>query len=202
MTQDTKPPGAAQGAFERLSAVLGEVGRSKGLPPVERWNPPYCGELDMRIAADGTWFYNGTPIGRLALVKLFASILRKDGDRHVLVTPVERVGVAVEDAPFQAVEMAVDGDGAGRRIAFRTNVDDVVEVGPDHPLRFDRDPSGGIKPYVRVRGALWARITRALTYDLIALGEERDLEGDQVFGVTVGRDFYSIAPAAEARDSP
>ena len=93
MTQDDKPPGAAPGAFERLSAALGEAGRGKGPPPVERWNPPYCGELDMRIAADGTWFYNGTPIGRPALVKLFASVLRKDPERFVLVTPVERVGV-------------------------------------------------------------------------------------------------------------
>src|SRR5918911_2132864 len=113
------------GALERLTAALG-TGAAKGPPPVERWNPPYCGEIDMRIAADGTWFYNGTPIGRPALVRLFASILRKDPERHVLVTPVERVGIAVEDAPFQAVEMAIEGEGAGRQVAFRTNVDDLV----------------------------------------------------------------------------
>ncbi len=174
--------------------------RAKGLPPVERWNPPYCGEIDMRIAADGTWFYNGTPIGRPALVKLFASILRKDPERHVLVTPVERVGITVEDAPFQAVEMAVEGEGAARQIAFRTNVDDVVTVGPEHPLRFDCDTLGGIKPYVRVRGDLWARVTRALTYDLIELGEDRDVGGQRVFGVQAGGDFYVLAPASETRD--
>jgi hypothetical protein len=199
-----KAAGAARetGALERLSAALGAVARGKGPPPVERWNPPYCGEIDMRIATDGTWFYNGTPIGRLPLVRLFASILRRDPERYVLVTPVERVGITVEDAPFQAVEMAVEGDGADRQIAFRTNVDDLVNVGPDHPLRFDRDATGAVKPYVRVRGALWARITRSLTYDLIAIGEERDLEGDRVFGLTVGGNFYAIAPASEARDVP
>jgi hypothetical protein len=188
------------GALERLSAALGAVPKGKGPPPVERWNPPYCGEIDMRVAADGTWFYNGTPIGRPALVKLFASILRKDPERHVLVTPVERVGIAVEDAPFQAVEMAVEEEGADRQVAFRTNVDDVVKVGPEHPLRFDRDMSGGIKPYVRVRGGLWARVTRALTYDLIELGEDRDVGGQRVFGLQAGGDFYVIAPASETRD--
>src|SRR5215210_5772390 len=155
MKQDgARPSGAAKdtGALERLSAALGAVASRKGPPPVERWNPPYCGEIDMRIAADGTWFYNGTPIGRPPLVKLFASILRKDPDRHVLVTPVERVGIRVDDAPFQAVEMAIEGEGAARRIAFRTNVDDLVEVDPEHPLRFEREDGGGVKPYVRVRG--------------------------------------------------
>ena len=187
-------------ALDRLSAALGEVARTKGPPPVERWNPPYCGELDMRIAADGTWFYNGTPIGRPALIGLFASILRKDPERYVLVTPVERVGIAVEDAPFQAVEMAVEGEGDTRQIAFRTNVDDLVRVGPDHPLRFDRDSSGGIKPYVLVRGELWARVTRALAYDLIELGEERDSEGRAMFGVVADRRFYPIVPALEAAE--
>ncbi len=186
----------------RLSAGLLPVGPLKGPPPVERWNPAYCGEIDMRIAADGTWFYNGTPIGRPALVKLFASILRKDPDRHVLVTPVERVGITVEDAPFQAVEMAVEGEGPDRQVAFRTNVDDVVTVGPEHPLRFERDASGGMKPYVRVRGDLWARVTRALTYDLIELGEDRDIGGQSMFGLSAGGDFYVIAPASETRDLP
>jgi uncharacterized protein len=191
-------PGAAGGALERLSAALGGLPRGKGPPPVERWNPAYCGEIDMRIAADGTWFYNGTPIGRLPLVKLFASILRKDPERYVLVTPVERVGIAVEDAPFQAVEMAVEGSGAQRQIAFRTNVDDLVAVGPEHPLRFERDDAGGLKPYVRVRGDLWARVTRALAYDLVALGEEREIGGERSFGVQAGGGFHAIAPASEA----
>src|SRR4051812_50177890 len=112
-----KPAGMATGAgaLERLSAALGDVARRKGLPPVERWNPAYCGEIDMRIDADGTWFYNGTPIGRPALVKLFASVLRKDPERYVLVTPVERVGIEVADVPFMAVEMGGVGGGGGRR---------------------------------------------------------------------------------------
>ena len=199
MTEDTvdQPPTPPAGdALSRLSASLG-AGAGKGLPPVERWNPPFCGDIDMRIAADGTWFYNGTPIGRPALVKLFASILRRDPERFVLVTPVERVGIAVEDAPFLAVEMAVEGDGSGRRIAFRTNVDDLVQVDPDHPLRFERDEAGGIRPYLRVRGGLWARVTRPLTYDLIELGEEREAGGESIFGLGVAGQFFPIAPAAE-----
>lgn len=187
-------------ALTRLGRSLGMAAPQKDPPPVERWNPPYCGEIDMRIAADGTWFYNGTPIGRPALVKLFASILRKDPDHHVLVTPVERVGIAVEDAPFLAVEMAVEGEGADRQIAFRTNVDDIVRLDAAHPLRFDRDDGNGVRPYVLVRGGLWARVTRALTFDLIALGEEQDRGGEAVFGVRAGGEFFAIAPAAEIRD--
>jgi hypothetical protein len=180
-------------ALGRLKAALGDHRDGKGSPPVERWNPPFCGDLDMRIAADGTWFYMGTPIGRPALVKLFASVLRKDPERYVLVTPVERVGIAVEDVPFMAVEMAVEGEGRGRNVAFRTNVDDLVEVGPDHPLRFDADETGGVKPYILVRGELWARVTRALTYDLIELGEDRSAEGDPAdFGVFVRGTFYPV----------
>ncbi len=182
--------------LDRLSAALGVVGTGKGPPPVERWNPPYCGEIALRIAGDGTWFYNGTPIGRPALVKLFASILRKDPERHVLVTPVERVGIEVEDAPFLAVEMVVEGEGQRRRIGFRTNVDDVVAVGPDHPMRFENDPAGGVKPYVLVRGELWARLTRALTYDLIGLGEDRVVGNEAMFGIHASGRFYAIEPSS------
>lgn len=165
---------------------------------MERWNPAYCGEIDMRIAADGSWHYMGTPINRPALVRLFSTVLRKDPERYVLVTPVERVGITVEDAPFLAVEMAVASDAEGRQIAFRTNVDDLVQVGGDHPLRFERDVSGGIKPYVKVRGDLWALVTRALALDLIALGEERALDGVQQYGVQAGGVFFPIASASEA----
>jgi hypothetical protein len=185
------------GALDRLSAAVRAAATAKGPPPVERWNPPFCGDIDMRIAADGTWFYNGTPIGRPALVKLFASILRRDPERFVLVTPVERVGIVVEDAPFLAVEMAVEEEGRAREIAFRTNVDDLVRVDAAHPLRFDKDESGGIKPYVLVRGDLWARVTRALTYDLVELGGDRDIDGCMTFGVSVGNRFYPIAPSAD-----
>ena len=129
-----------------------QASAERGPAPVHLWNPPFCGDIDMRIAADGTWFYLGSPIGRLPLVKLFSSILRKDPDRYVLVTPVERVGIQVDDAPFLAVEMRSE-DG---RIGFRTAVDDFVWVGLEHPLRFEAGAAEGVKPYVRVRGELWA----------------------------------------------
>jgi hypothetical protein len=186
---------AAGGALGRLLSSIDEPRR--GLPPVERWNPPYCGEIDMRIAADGSWHYNGSPIRRPALVKLFSTVLRKDPERFVLVTPVERVGIVVEDAPFVAVEMAVEGEGEARQIAFRTNVDDLVSVGPEHPLRFGADETGGVKPYVRVRGDLWARVTRALAFDLIELAEERETGRRAAFGVASGGAFFEIAAASD-----
>jgi hypothetical protein len=169
----------------------------RGPPPVERWNPAYCGEIDMRIAADGTWHYMGSPIARPALVRLFSTVLRKDPERYVLVTPVERVGITVDDVPFLAVQMAVEGEGDARQIAFRTNVDDLVQVGPDHPLRFDRDPTGGLKPYLRVRGGLWARLTRTLAFDLVDLGEEVARDGGVEFGIRAGGAFFPIASAAD-----
>ena len=182
------------GAMERLLASLGGPGR--GIPPVERWNPPDCGPIDMRIAADGTWFYMGTPIGRPALVKLFSSVLKREGDDHYLVTPVEKLRIAVEDAPLQAVEMAIEGEGEGRSLAFRTQVDDLVQVGPDHGLRFETAERDGLKPYVHVRRGLWARLTRALTYDLLALGEVRDVDGVEMFGVAAGGRFWPAVPAS------
>ncbi len=187
-------------AMERLVAAL-RGGETRGLPPVERWNPDFCGHIDMRIAADGTWFYLGTPIGRPALVKLFSSVLRRDGDDYVLVTPVEKLGIVVEDAPFQAVEMAVESEGESRSIAFRTQVDDLVDVGPEHAIRFERGAGDGLKPYVHVRRGLWARVTRALTYDLLALGEVRDVAGVPMFGIAVAGDFHPAVPASEIEGS-
>jgi len=183
-------------AMDRLLSALRE-GKTRGLPPVERWNPPFCGNLDMRIAADGTWFYLGTPIGRPALVKLFSSVLRRDEGDYFLVTPVEKVGITVEDAPFQAVEMAVEGEGDARSLAFRTQVDDVVSVGEEHPIRFERAAKDGLKPYIHIRRDLWARVTRALTYDLLALGEVRAVEGREMFGVAAAGVFYPAVPASE-----
>jgi len=191
---NTLAPGSA---MARLMEAIGPETKRKGPPPVERWNPPYCGEIDMRIAADGSWHYMGSPIQRPALVRLFSSVLRKDPERYVLVTPVERVGIIVEDAPFLAVEMAVEGEGENRRIAFRTNVDDLVQAGPDHPLRFEQDEHGGVKPYVKVRGELWALVTRALALDLIALAEEREVEGRSLFGLAVSGAFFPIAAMSD-----
>lgn len=181
--------------MERLMASLAPG--KKRLPPVDRWNPPFCGDIDMRIASDGQWFYMGTPIGRPALVRLFASVLKLEEDRFVLVTPVEKVGIRVDDAPFQAVEMAIDGEGAARRIAFRSNVDDLVTVSAEHGLRFVRDDSGAIKPYVHIRRGLWARVTRALTYDLLELGEVQAHGGGVMFGVMAGGVFFPVMPAGD-----
>jgi hypothetical protein len=155
-----------------MTAQAGQTAKAR---PVERWNPPYCGEIDMRIAADGAWYYRDSPIGREALVRLFASILKREPDgRHVLVTPVERVGITVEDAPFLAVEMAAEGVGANRKLSFRTNTGDIVAAGPDHRLRFEAEPvTGGLKPYLHVRGGLEALLTRALAHELVALGDEK-----------------------------
>jgi len=174
--------------LERLAAAVGRDRR----PPVDQWNPPFCGDLDMRIAVDGTWFYLGTPIGRPALTRLFASILKREGDKYFLVTPVEKVGIRVDDAPFLAVEMERDGDG----LVFRTNVDDVMRCDAEHALRFEpEEGTGGIRPYLHVRRNLWARVTRALYLDLVEIGEQREVDGRRMFGVASAGTFFPIAPA-------
>jgi hypothetical protein len=190
---------AGQGGLEGIAAGLPR--ENKGLPPVELWNPPYCGDIDMRIAPDGTWLYQKTPIGRPALVKLFASILKREGDKHFLVTPVEKVGIVVEDAPFLAVEMKTTRNDSGQVLQFRTNVDDWVIAGPGHALRFELQPeTGGLKPYLHVRRDLWAKVTRALFYDLVALGEERDVGGKAMFGVASQGEFFAMAEASVVRE--
>ncbi len=188
------------GGLEALAGAARQAAR-RGPPPVHLWNPPFCGDLDLRIAADGTWYYLKTPIGRPALVKLFASVLKREGDRYYLVTPVEKCGIVVEDAPFLAVELQVEGTGAARVLHFRTNVDDWVACGPEHRLRFEPEvDSGGLKPYLHVRRDLWAKVTRALFYDLVELGEERDVNGERFFGVSSGGEFFAMAPAATLQD--
>jgi uncharacterized protein len=179
---------------------LAAARESRGPAPVHLWNPPYCGEIDMRIARDGTWFYNGTPIGRPALVRLFSSILRKDPERFVLVTPVERVGIKVEDAPFLGVEFLREGEGASQILRLRTHVDDWVEISAQNPLKFLPGDSGGLKPYVLVRGDLWALVKRALFYDLVAWGEARLVEGEGMFGVWSKGAFFAMAPMREIAD--
>jgi hypothetical protein len=169
------------------------------LPPVERWNPPYCGDIGMVIRSDGTWMYQGSPIGRKPLVRLFSRVLRKDDDgRHYLVTPVEKVDVAVADAPFLAVEMTVEGSGAAQTLTFRTNVDDIVISGAANPLRFVKEPEhDGLKPYLLVRGRLEALVTRALYYDLVELAEVRVHEGRETLGVWSDGAYFPMAPADE-----
>ena len=192
-----------QGRLTSITETLarGAAKGGKGPPPVERWNPPFCGDLDMRIAADGTWYYLKTPIGRPALVKLFASVLKREGDKYFLVTPVEKCGITVDDAPFLAVELKAEETSAGRVLNFRTNVDDWVACGPEHPLRFEPEAgTGGLKPYLHVRRDLWAKVTRALFFDLVELGEEREVEGQAMFGVTSMGAFFAMAPADQVRD--
>ncbi len=192
-----------QGRAVGLDAIAGAVGEgaAKGAPPVHLWNPPFCGDLDMRIAADGTWYYLKTPIGRPALVKLFASVLKREGDKYYLVTPVEKCGIVVEDAPFLAVELQVETQASRRILHFRTNVDDWVACGPQHALRFEPEPAtGGLKPYLHVRRDLWAKVTRALFYDLVELGEERDVGGQRMFGIASDSEFFPMQPAASLQD--
>ncbi|WP_371811412.1 DUF1285 domain-containing protein [Stappia sp. 28M-7] len=183
-----------------LADLVARAGKTRGTPPVEHWNPPFCGDIDMRIASDGRWYYMGSPIGREALVRLFASVLRRDEDgRHYLVTPVERVGITVEDAPFIAVEMHAQGEGRDRLLTLRTNVGDVVKADADHPLRFEREVgTDGLKPYIRVRGGLDALLARPLLYELAELFEEHNVDGRAMLGVWSGGVFFPAVAAGEA----
>ncbi len=174
---------------------LQDIAAAGRLPPVDRWNPPFCGDIDMRIAPDGTWYYMNSPIGRKPLMKLFASVLRRDEDgKYYLVTPVEKCGITVEDAAFVAIRMQVAGSGRGQVIAFETNADDHVTLDAEHPLRVeDEAGTGGLKPYVLVRGRLEALVARALFYDLVAAGTVVD----GWFGVWSSGRFWRMKPAAE-----
>jgi hypothetical protein len=175
-------------------AGLKEVHKAGGLPPVHLWNPPFCGDIDMRIAADGTWFYLNSPIGRKPLYTLFSRVLRRDGDAYFLVTPVEKCGIKVDDAPFVAVRMEVSGFGKGQVITFETNVDDHVVVNAEHPLHFaDEVGTEGLKPYVLVRANLEALVVRSLFYDLVALG----VVEEEWFGVWSGGVFFPMKRAGE-----
>ncbi len=175
-------------------AGLKEVHKAGGLPPVHLWNPPFCGDIDMRIAGDGTWYYMNSPIGRKPLYQLFSRVLRRDDDKYFLVTPVEKCGIKVEDAPFVAVRMTVEGADRAQVISFETNVDDHVVVNAEHPLRFaDEKITDGLKPYVLVRANLEALVSRALFYDLAALGV---VEGEW-FGVWSSGAFFPMKRAGE-----
>jgi hypothetical protein len=169
------------------------------LPPVHLWNPPYCGAIDMRIARDGRWYYMGTTIDRPAMVKLFSGILRREpDDSYVLVTPVEKVGIRVDDAPFVAVELAVSDTGGGtgvegRQLAFRTNLDDVVPLDAEHPLRVAEHPeTGEPSPYILVRDRLEALISRPVYYELVAMAEEREVAGGAELGVWSAGRFFPL----------
>lgn len=179
-----------------LESLTASLGKARGPAPVHLWNPPFCGDLDIRIKADGTWHYLGTPIGRPAMVRLFASVLKREGDRYFLVTPVEKIGIRVDDAPFLAVALDRDDEGAKRTLTFTTNVGEQVRCDAEHPLRFETEAgTDGVKPYLHVRRDLWALVTRALFYDLVALGEVRPVEGREMFGIASAGSFFPMAPA-------
>lgn len=182
-----------------ITRAAGDTNNKAGLPPVDRWNPPFCGDLDMEIRSDGTWFYMGTPIGRQPLVRLFSTVLRKDDDgKTYLVTPVEKVGIRVQDAPFVAVEMAVSGQREGQQLTFRTNVGDVIEAGPEHALRFViQGENSELKPYLHVRGNLEALVSRPVMYDLVELGEHETIDGVSMFSVRSGGMLFPVMRSEE-----
>jgi hypothetical protein len=174
----------------------------KGPPPVHLWNPPFCGDLDIRISRDGLWWYLGTPIGRMPLVKLFASVLRHDEDgKYYLVTPVEKIGITVDDAPFVAVDFRVEGKGKGQVLTFVTNVDDETAAGPEHPIRVERDAeTGEPSPDVHVRARLEALIDRKSFYRLVEICVHEEVDGESWFGLWSGAEFFPIIPSAELPD--
>lgn len=187
-------------ATENLAKAAKQAG-AKGLPPVHLWDPPFCGDLDMRIARDGTWFYLGTPIGRHALVKLFSSILRKDGDDYFLVTPIEKVGIVVDDAPFVAVDFERTGIGRDQILTFETQVGDFVQASAQNPIRVKRDEdTGEPSPYILVRANLEALIDRKSFYRLVDLGETQQHEGADWFGIHSGGVFFPIILASDLID--
>ena len=196
MMEKSKTASLADSLKKGLSATLSE-------PPGDSSpNQQFCGDIDMRIARDGTWFYHGSPIGRTQLVKLFSTVLKRDsiGD-YWLETPVEKCRIQVEDAPFLAVEMVVEGTGVNQRLQFRTNVDDNLIAGPDNPIRVEIDPdSDEPSPYLLVRGAVEALIARAVFYDLVELAVEEECDGERQFGVWSDGVFFPLGDPGEIVD--
>ena len=178
------------------------VAQDRGLPPVDQWDPEFCGDLDMEIRADGTWFYLGTPINRAPLVRLFSTVLRKDADGGTyLVTPVEKIGIRVEDAPFIGVEMSVTQGGSEQVLTFRTNVGDVVEAGAGNPIRFEiAGDHDGLKPYLHVRGRLEALISRPVMYDLVELAGPETVDGVETLCVRSAGATFPIMPMARLEE--
>lgn len=175
-----------------------KAAKTRGLPPLEKWNPPFCGDIDMQIKRDGTWFYEGTPIGRPGLVKLFASILWREDDEYFLVTPVEKVGITVEDAPFVAVDFENKGESDAQVLQFETNLGDIAIAGPEFPIRVVRDEeTGEPSPYVLIRRNLEALIDRKSFYRLVDLG----VHHEDWFGVWSGGKFFGIIPSDELPDT-
>lgn len=177
-----------------LASLQREAALGRGLPPVERWHPAHCGDIDIRIARDGTWLHQGTPIGRREIVRLFSTILRKDVDGYCLVTPAEKLRIRVDDAPFTAVLLDVDGCGSGQSLRFTTNVGDMVVAGAGHAIRVEtRADSGEPAPYLHVRCGLEARVSRNVFYALAELAVPDAQQG--LLGVWSGGNFFALGPA-------
>ncbi len=192
---DARRGPAALAAQIDKSALAAQLGKST-LPPVHLWNPAHCGDSEMRIAADGTWFHQGSPIGRKELVKLFSTILRCEPDgSHVLVTPVEKLDIAVDDAPFVAVEAIVEGSGSDRQILFRLNTDDSVACGPENALSIETAADGTPRPYLHVRAGLRALVNRAVFYQLADLALDEATRGADSPGLWSGGGFFPFTPA-------
>ncbi|MCR8722787.1 DUF1285 domain-containing protein [Frigidibacter sp. ROC022] len=198
MAKSIQPQKIVTPSAESLAASASRAAKGKGLPPVHLWNPEFCGDIDMRIARDGTWYYLGTPIGRAPMVRLFSTILKREGDSYFLVTPVEKVGITVDDAPFVAVDFSASGDGCDQSLTFTTNVGDTATAGPEHPIRVERDPeTGEPSPYVLIRSNLEALIDRKSFYRLVDLGSHEKHDGQNWFGLWSGGAFFPIIPSEE-----
>lgn len=177
----------------KANDLLAQIPKAKGPAPVHLWNPDFCGDIDMRIARDGTWYYQGTLIGRKPMVRLFSTIIRRDGDAYFLVTPVEKVGIQVDDAPFVAVTLEVLGSGEQQVLRFTSNVDDQAEAGVDHPLRVQVDPATQEpSPYILMRTNLEALIHRNVFYQLVELAVPGEIDGQEWLGVWSHGQFYPI----------
>ena len=197
MTNEPAGQKIVKPSAEGIAAAARQV-KSTGPAPVHLWDPPFCGDLDMRIARDGTWFYLGTPIGRQELVRLFSGVIRKDGEDFFLVTPVEKVGITVDDAPFVAVDFDVENPGNDQCIRFTTNVGDIALASSDLPIKVVRDPqTGEPSPYVRVRANLDALIDRKSFYRLVEIGTHEAVGEEKWFGLRSCGDFFPVIPSAE-----
>ena len=185
-------------SMNALADAAAIAAKGRGLPPVHLWNPPFCGDLDIRIARDGTWFYEGTPIGRPAMVRLFSTILKREKGKYFLVTPVEKVGITVDDAPFVAVDFRAEGAGDSQRLTFTTNVGDEALAGPDNPLRVERDAdTGEPAPYIHIRAGLEALIDRKSFYRLVELGLHAQHDGASWFGLWSDGQFFPVIPSEQ-----
>ena len=187
---------AVSGGLEKVTQAAKQA-PGRGLPPVHLWNPAHCGEIDIVIKRNGQWHHEGTPIGREALVRLFSTVLRKDADGIYLVTPVEKMKITVEDAPFVAVRVdQAKNEAGGEMLKFLTNVGDVVEAGPDNQIRVEMDPgTGEPHPYLHVRRGLEALIARPVFYELVEMAQERETADGPQLGVSSNGAWFPVGPA-------